>query len=39
MSLGFASFEQVAGRINAFIEKNYVDAAGSLVCDIDGGAC
>ncbi len=39
MSLGYASFEQVAGRINAFIEKNYVDAAGSLVCDIDGGAC
>lgn len=39
MSLGYASFEQVAGRINAFIETNHVDAAGSLVCDIDEGAC
>jgi putative protein-disulfide isomerase len=39
MSLGYAPFERVAERLNMFIEENYADVAGSLVCDIDGGVC
>jgi putative protein-disulfide isomerase len=39
ISLGYAPFESVDERITAYIDKNYQDAAGSLVCDIDGEVC
>lgn len=39
LSLGYAPFERVAERINAFVEKNHPDTAVGLVCDIDGDTC
>lgn len=36
ISRGYAPFESVAERINAFIEENHPEAVDGLVCDIDG---
>ena len=39
ISLGYAPFDTVAGRINTLVQKMYPDAAAGLLCDVDGDVC